>query len=155
MKNILKFNKIEALLPAYVDGLGNCTEIITNAESVVKSVTVETSIKNLTDYYNLSLHHNRVNYGEELGITNKVPIVINEDLIYFYINARKPLFNHDAAFGIINVYSIEEIFENDGNAAILMKNDRVIQTRQSVKSLKKNMLNAKLAREIYREKHRK
>jgi len=155
LRNLLKFNKIDAMLPIYVDGTGNCTEVISADKSYIQTVSIETCIKNLADYYNISLYHNRVNYGDELGITNKVPIVINEDLIYIYINVRKPLLDHDAAFGYIDVNSIEEIFEKDKNAAIKMKSGKEIQTRQSVRSVKKMILNARLAKEIYKEKHRK
>ncbi len=155
MKNQVKFNEIEAMLPIYVKDSGNCTEFITLSSSTIKSATVETCIKNMADYYNLSLYHNRLNYGEELGITNKVPIVINDSLVYIYINVRKPLFKHDAAYGFININVIEQVFLNEGKAAILMKSGRIIQTRESVKSLKKNILNGRVAKDIYKEKHKK
>lgn len=155
MRNLLKSNKIDAMLPIYLDDLGNCTEIITSAESFIKTVTIETCVKNLVDYYNISLFHNRINYGAELGITNKVPVVINDELIYIYINVRKPLLDHDAAYGFIDVNSIEEEFNQNGKAAILMKSGRVIQTRQSIQSLKRAMLNARLAKDIYKERHHK
>lgn len=155
MKNLLKNNKIDALLPTYVENEGNCTEIITGDESIIKTVTIETCVKNLADYYNISLYHNRINYGAELGITNKVPIVINENLVYIYINVRKPMFKHDAACGIIDVNSIDDIFELNKNAVIRMKSGRIIQTRQSVSSIKKMILNSRLAKDVYKEKHRK
>lgn len=153
MKNIIKFNEIEAMLPVYLKDQGNCTEIITSASSYIRNATIETCIKNLADYYNLSLYHNRLNYGEELGITNKVPVVINEDLIYIYINVREPLVKHDAAYGFVDTNAIKQVFLKEGNAAILMKSGRIIQTRQSVKSVKKNMLNGRLAKDIYKERH--
>ncbi len=108
----------------------------------------------MADYYNISLYHNRLNYGQELGIKNKVPLVINENLIYIYINVREPMFNHDAAFGIIDVNAINSIYEKEGKAVIEMKSGRVIPLRQSVKSMKKNMLNARIAKDIYKEKHK-
>ena len=155
MKNLLKYNKINALLPVYVNDIGNCTEIITTEASLIKTITIETCIKNLADFYNISLYHNRLNYGSELGITNKVPIVVNEELIYIYINVREPLFSHDAAYGYIDVNSIESVFENDKNAAIRMKSGKTIQTRQSLVSLKKMMLYARIAKDIYKEKNYK
>ena len=153
MKNVIKFNEIEAMLPVYLKDQGNCTEIITSASSYIRNATIETCIKNLADYYNLSLYHNRLNYGEELGITNKVPVVINADLVYIYINVRKPLFDHDAAYGYINVNVIDEVFEQEKNAAIRMKSGRVIQTRQSIASIKKIMLYARISKDIYKEKN--
>jgi hypothetical protein len=155
LKELLKTDKIDAMLPVYRDGVGNCTEIITPGGSHVRSVTVETCIKNLADFYNISLYHNRINYGNELGITNKVPVVINENLIYIQINVRKPVCNHDAAYGYIDVGSIRDVFDNNGMASVIMKSGRTIKTRQSVKSLRRMMLNARLARDIYMEKHRK
>jgi len=155
MKNDLKFNVIEAMLPVYVKDQGNCTEIITSESSYIRNATIETCIKNMADYYNLSLYHNRLNYGEELGITNKVPVVINEDLVFIYINVREPLFKHDAAYGVIDINAIKQVFLKDGKAAILTNSGRIIQTRQNVKSVKKNILNGRLAKDIYREKHRK
>ena len=154
MKKNIKFNEILAMLPIYVKDEGNCTEIITKEASFIKSTTIETCTKNLADYYNLSLYHNRINYGQELGITNKVPLVINENLIYIYINVREPMFNHDAAFGLIDVNSICNVYEKVGKAAIEMNTGEIIQTRQSVKSLKKSMLNARIAKDIYKEKHK-
>ncbi|HHZ02140.1 MAG TPA: hypothetical protein GX396_04285 [Tissierellia bacterium] len=154
MKNIFNINEIEAMLPVYVKDKGNCTEIITKETSFIKNTTIETCIKNLADYYNISLYHNRLNYGQELGIKNKVPLVINENLIYIYINVREPMFNHDAAFGIIDVNAINSIYEKEGKAVIEMKSGRVIPLRQSVKSMKKNMLNARIAKDIYKEKHK-
>lgn len=153
LKSLLKYNKIDAMLPVYVNGIGNCTEIITSEASFIKSITIETCIKNLADFYNISLYHNRLNYGAELGIVNKVPIVINESLIYIYINVREPLFDNDAAYGYIDVNCINEVFEQEKNAAIRMKSGKVIQTRQTVLNVKKMLLYARLAKDIYREKN--
>ncbi|MFA9423169.1 MAG: hypothetical protein ACERLG_06305 [Sedimentibacter sp.] len=155
MENLVKFNEIEAMLPLYVKDKGNCTELITLASSCIRNATVETCIRNLADYYNLSLYHNRINYGAELGITNKVPIVINDNLVFIYINVREPLFKHDAAYGFIDIKAIDNIFLNEGKAAIQMKSGRIIQTRESVKSLRKNMFNGRIAKDIYKEKHKK
>ena len=61
---------------------------------------METCIKRLADYYNISLYHNRINYGNELCITNKVPVVINENMeidpdlpavVYEYIETVRPI----------------------------------------------------------------
>ncbi len=155
MQDLLKNNKVDALIPVYVDDIGNCTEIIVNGESYLKTTTIDTCIKNLADYYNISLYHNRVNYGKELGITNKVPIVISDELIYIYINVRKPKCGHDSAYGFIDVKAIDEIYEKNKNAVIHMKSGRIIETRQSVASLKKSILYARLIREIYKERHHK
>lgn len=155
MKNNIKFNEIEAMLPVYVKDKGNCTEIITKESTFIQNVTIETCTKNLADYYNLSLYHNRINYGQELGITNKVPLVINESLVYIYINVREPMFNHDAAFGLFDFNSITNVLNKEGKAVIELKSGRLIESRQSVKSTKKNMLHARLAKEIYKEKHKK
>lgn len=154
MENNLNFNEIEAMLPVYVKDRGNCTEIITIEASYIQSATIETCIKKLADYYNISLYHNRVNYGKELDITNKVPVVINENLVYIYINVREPMFIHDAAFGYIDLKTIKQIYQKDGYAVILMNSGRIIQTRQSMKSLRKAILNGRLAKDIYREKHK-
>jgi len=142
------------MLPVYVKDKGNCTEIITAQASYIQNATIETCIKKLADYYNISLYHNRINYGDELCITNKVPVVINENLVYIYANVREPMFKHDAAFGYVDLNAINQVYINDGYAAILMNSGKVIQTRQSVKSLKRSILNGKLARDIYKEKHR-
>lgn len=155
MKKDLKFNEIEAMLPVYVKGKGNCTEIITGEASYIENTTIETCIKKLSDYYNISLYHNRINYGSELGISNKVPVVINENLVYIHVNVREPMFKHDAAFGYVDLKAIKEIYLKDGIVVILMNSGRVIQTRQSMKSLKRSMLNGRLARDIYKEKHKK
>lgn len=155
MKKMLKFNEIEAMLPKYVKDMGNCTEILTKDESFIKSATIETCVKNLADYYNISLYHNRINYGNELGITNKVPIVINENMIYVYVNVREPIFKHDAAYGYVNLNAVKDVFLKDGYAAVLMNSGYVVQTRQSIKSLKRSILNGRLAKDIYKEKHKK
>lgn len=149
----LKFNEIEALLPVYVKDKGNCTEIITAEASYIQSATVETCIKKLADYYNISLYHNRINYGKELCITNKVPVVINENQLYIYVNVREPMFNHDSAYGYLRLNSIKQVYQEDDCAVISMNSGRVIKTRQSLKSLKKGILNGRLARDIYKEKH--
>ena len=83
-----------------------------------------------------------------------MPLVINENLIYIYINVREPMFAHDAAFGLFDVNSIENVYDKEGKAVIEMKSGRMIETRQSVKSVKKNMLNARIAKDIYKEKHK-
>jgi len=154
MKNIIKFNEIVAMLPIYVKDEGNCTEIITKEATFIKNATIETCTKKLADYYNLSLYHNRLNYGQELGITNKVPLVINENLIYVYINVREPMFTHDAAYGLFDVNSIANIYDKDGKAVIEMDSGRIIESRQSTKAAKKTILNARLAKDIYKEKHK-
>ena len=154
MKNIIKFNEIVAMLPIYVKDEGNCTDIITKEPTFIKNATIETCTKKLADYYNLSLYHNRLNYGQELGITNKVPLVINENLIYVYINVREPMFTHDAAYGLFDVNSIANIYDKDGKAVIEMDSGRIIESRQSTKAAKKTILNARLAKDIYKEKHK-
>ena len=154
MKKIIKFNEIVAMLPIYVKDEGNCTEIITKEATFIKNATIETCTKKLADYYNLSLYHNRLNYGQELGITNKVPLVINENLIYVYINVREPMFTHDAAYGLFDVNSIANIYDKDGKAVIEMDSGRIIESRQSTKAAKKTILNARLAKDIYKEKHK-
>ncbi|WP_312700146.1 competence protein ComK [Sedimentibacter sp.] len=154
MKKMLKFNEIEAMLPKYVKDTGNCTEIFTKDGAFIKSATIETCVKNMADYYNISLYHNRINYGSELGITNKVPIVINEKMVYVYVNVREPIFKHDAAYGYVNINAVKEVFLKDGHAAILMDAGYTIQTRQSIQSLKRSILNGRLARDIYKEKHK-
>jgi hypothetical protein len=155
LKKFLKTNKVDAMIPVYVNDIGNCTEIITSATTFVKTTTIDTCIKNLADFYNISLYHNRLNYGYELGITNKVPIVVNEELIYIYINVREPLFSHDAAYGYIDINTIDNVFEQNNNAAILMKSGRIIQTRQSLTSIKKMILYARIAKDIYKERNYK
>jgi hypothetical protein len=154
MKNNLKFNEIEAMLPVYVKDKGNCTEIVTADASYIQSVTIETCIKKLADYYNISLYHNRINYGSELGITNKVPVVINENLVYIYVNVREPMFKHDAAYGYVDLNAVKQVYQKDGYAAILLNSGRILQTRQSLRSLKRSILNGRLAKDIYREKHK-
>ncbi len=154
MKNDLKFNEIEAMLPAYVKDMGNCTEIVTAETSFIESATVETCKKRMADYYNISLYHNRINYGNELGITNRVPVVINETRVFIYVNFRKPLFKHDAAYGFVDLSAVKQIYNESGRASILMNSGQIIQTRQSLKSLKKSILHGKLARGIYMEKHK-
>lgn len=154
MKKSLKLNEIEALLPIYEKDMGNSTEIIIKSDSFIKNATIETCIKNLADYYNISLYHNRINYGNDLGMTNKVPIVINENLIYVYVKVREPMFKHDAAYGYVSINAIEEIFLKDGHAAVLMNSGKIIYTKQSMKSLKRTILNGKMARDLYKEKHK-
>ena len=154
MKNIIKFNEIVAMLPIYVKDEGNCTEIITKEATFIKNATIETCTKKLADYYNLSLYHNRLNYGQELGITNKVPLVINENLIYVYINVREPMFTHDAAYGLFDVNSIANMYDKDGKAVIEMATGRIIESRQSTRAAKKTILSARLAKDIYKEKHK-
>lgn len=154
MKNDLRFNEIEAMLPVYVKDKGNCTEIITAEASYIQSATIETCIKKLADYYNISIYHNRINYGNELGITNKVPVVINENLVYVYVNVREPMFKHDAAFGYVDLNAVKQVYQEGGYAVILMNSGKIIQTRQSLKSLKKSILNGRLARDVYKERHK-
>lgn len=154
MKNTIKFNEIEAMLPVYVKDKGNCTEIITADASYIQNATIETCIKKLADYYNISLYYNRINYGNELGIINKVPIAINENLVFIYVNVREPMFKHDAAYGFVDLNTIEQVIQKNDYAVIQLISGRSIQTRQSVKSLKKSMLNGRLAKDIYKEKHK-
>lgn len=150
----LNFNDIQAMIPLYVKDEGNCTEIITSEGSIIESTTIETCIKRLADYYNISLYHNRVNYGSELGISNKVPIVINENKVFIYVNAREPLFRHDAAFGFVDINSIKKIYDNEIGAVIVMNSGSVIQTRQRLKMLKKGILLGRVTKDIYKEKHK-
>ena len=154
MKDNIKFNEIQAMLPVYVKDKGNCTEIITAEASYIKNATIETCVKKLADYYNLSLYHNRLNYGKELGISNKVPIVINENLAYIYINVREPMFKHDAAYGYVDLNTIKQVFLKEGYAAILLNSGKVIQTRQSMKTLKRSIINGRFAMDVYRERHK-
>ncbi len=155
MKNTIKFNEVEAMLPVYVKDKGNCTEIITKDSSYIQSATIETCISKLADYYNISLYHNRINYGNELGITNKVPVVINDNLAYIHVNVREPMFKHDSANGFVDLNTIKQVFQEDGYAVILLNSGRIIKTRQSLKSLKKSILNGRITKDLYKEKHKR
>ena len=64
------------------------------------------------------------------------------------------MFAHDAAYGLFDVNSIENVYDDEGKAVIEMKSGKMVKTRQSVKSLKKGMLNARIAKDIYKEKHK-
>lgn len=155
MRDIVNINDIVAMLPIYEKDMGNCTQIITNDKVYIENSSISTCIKNLADYYNISLYHNRINYGNEIGITNKVPLVINEDMVYIYVNVRKPILKHDAAYGIVNIKAIEKILIHDDKVNILMKSGMIINTRESSKTIKKRMLDGRVAKDIYKEKHKK
>ncbi len=70
-----------------------------------------------------------------------------------YINSAR--FAHDAAYGYIDVNSIDDVYDNNKNAMIQMKTGREIQTRQSLVSLKKMLLYARVAKDIYKERNYK
>ena len=57
--------------------------------------------------------------------------------------------------GLFDVNSIIDFYDKEGKAVIELKSGKIIDSRQSVKSVKKGMLNARLAKDMYKEKHNK
>lgn len=153
MQKILENEVIEILIPKYVENLGNCTEIITKSKEMIVNKSIKSCIKNLAEYYCINLSSIRKQYGKELGIKNKVPIIVNSNLIYVPFKAREPLCKNDYASGYINIMSISQIAEENKRGVFIITNNKKIKTLQSKDALRRAVNYGKLAKITYYQKN--
>lgn len=153
MKNILKNERIEVLIPKYEENMGNCTKVITDNDEILVHKSIKSCINNLADDYNINLRSIRKNYGKELGIKNKVPIIINYYMIYVPFKARKPLCKNDTASGYININYIKDVIERNHHGIFITEHDEEIITLQRKEVLNKEIILGKMSQVLYYNKN--
>ncbi len=69
---------IEAILPIYMNDIGNCTVIYTRKDKIILEKVIKTIIKNLCQYYHLDLKASNKTYGDLLSIKKTSSNSINK-----------------------------------------------------------------------------
>ncbi|PKM70419.1 MAG: hypothetical protein CVU93_02170 [Firmicutes bacterium HGW-Firmicutes-18] len=129
----IKYYEILAIRPEYVDGTGDCTEIIyESGETYLVEKNVNSFKNNMAYHYSTDLRANRKNYGERLRIKNNVPIVLSDKHILVPYKARKPKSKTDGAYGYFDLYHLKG-FEGEGNnGVIVLKNGIKLKLNQNL-----------------------
>ncbi len=94
---------ISAILPEY-DKNGNniCNIIYENGEIEIIIMTLEKFLTHWAYSFNMLLASQRMWARTELHIKNRVPLVMNEDIVLFPIKTRKTVGPKDGCCGYIN-----------------------------------------------------
>lgn len=153
MKKLLKDERIEVLIPKYEENMGNCTKVITDNDEILVNKSIRSCLNTIADNYNINLKSNRKNYGKELGIKNKVPIIINYHMIYVPFKARKPICKNDTASGYININFVKDIIEKNHVGIFVTSKDQEIKTLQKKELLKREINLGILSQIIYYNKN--
>jgi len=146
MKNIL------AMIPAYVNGEGNCTLIyIEDGNSEIVKYSIRTVIRKFCAHYRLDLKASNRQFKEKFNINCGIPIPISKDKIYIQVKVRAPIGKDDGAMGFIRLDAIKGICGTKGEATILLKNGVEIKSLCSQKTIKKNINIGELAMKLYED----
>ena len=141
----IKYYEILAIRPEYVDGTGDCTEIIyESGETYITERTINSFMNTMAYYFNTDLRANRYNYGNKLGIKNNVPIVLSDKYILVPYKARKPWNKKDGAYGYINLFNYLDLHEGKEDNYILTTEGIKLRLRERVASFKRRVIFSRL-----------
>lgn len=157
MKEIIE-KEIMAIVPKYIENKGNCTWIYTRDGIVELEKSIKTVIKNIAKYYHLDLRASNKCYKELLYTKKNLPIPFTPDKIFILVKMRRPIGQHDGAYGYLDINSIEKINykeELDLYPRIILKNSEILEALCTLETLHKAIKNGEIVRELLKSKYKK
>lgn len=146
---------IMAILPIYIEGKGNCTNVYTKEGIVEMGLTIKTVIKNLCEYYCLDLKSCNRTYGSLLSSKYRPPIPFNSEDIFIQFKTRTPIGRHDGAYGYFNINSIKRIKNIGNKTMIYLCNDVEIEILMSIHTVKKYINNGEIVKKLIKDNRTK
>lgn len=138
----LDVENIAALVPCYHKEYGNATEVVfLEEEPIVIPRTITTVLKRLARDCTVDLQAARKKYGEVLGCSRAVPVVLDRQTILLPVKVRKTVSRNDASRGYINFFTIRDVDENSDGTRLTLKNGRSILCFHSIKNINQHMRN--------------
>ncbi len=147
---------IEAILPIYMNDIGNCTVIYTRKDKIILEKVIKTIIKNLCQYYHLDLKASNKTYGDLLSIKKHPPIPLTKEKVLIQVKTRVPIGKHDGAYGYINIDSIDKIKsskESLKKTIIQLKSGRTIEAHCMKSTILKNINNGRIVQGLIQGKN--
>lgn len=123
------------LRPKYEGHYGNVTEIITgDGEKCIIYKTLKTILRIICRYYGLDLKTIRTKYGSIVNQKNIVPLPLSHDLVLLPFKMRKPIFIKDGSYGYVNIFYIEDIYEEGNSTKIRLSSGQKITCLNTLKT---------------------
>ncbi|MDU5272352.1 MAG: hypothetical protein E6162_04015 [Finegoldia magna] len=132
---------IHAIIPIYVDNIGNAVEIYFNDITTTKYYSLDCCIKKIAKSELIDLTETRKIIKKTLNITKNPPICLKSGT-YCMIKVRKTISKNDGSYGIFNIDSIKEI----QSGKIILTNSKTITTLESKKNIEDKIQKARLSR---------
>lgn len=137
--------------PEYQDGIGDTTRIKTKKSQVQVEKNIHSVITNIAKFLFFDLDEAKLYYKDLLGKGRNIPLVFDDENIFFCLKTRIPIGKNDGAMTYINPHYIEDY--NLGEVS-LSTGDR-LYTFTSHKTIKRQMKDCKFAIQDYRVKNSK
>jgi len=135
MKDVEKYIEkgISSIIPIYNDS-GNSTKIITeDGQGYTILKTLRTVLRLICRYYGADISYVRKKYGRVINQKTAVPLPLGKNIVLLPFKMRKPLFIKDGSHGYVNIYSIEDIYYNNGTF-IKLTNGKEIKCLSTLKT---------------------
>ncbi|MBS5966637.1 MAG: hypothetical protein KIA06_04105 [Finegoldia magna] len=134
-------NIIHAIIPIYVDNIGNAVKLYFNDITTTKYYSLDCCIKKIAKSELIDLTETRKIIKKTLNITKNPPICLKNGT-YCIIKVRKTILKNDGSYGIFNIDSIQEI----QTGKIILTNFKSITISESKKNIEDKIQKAKLSR---------
>lgn len=155
MEKIIK-KDILAIVPKYIQNKGNCTLIYTRDEIVEMERSIKTVIRNISKYYHFDLKESNSTYKELLYTKKNPPIPFTKEDIFILVKMRKPIGQHDGAYGYVDLDSIDRIEYKKGvdlYPNLLLKNGESLQALCTLVTLNRAIKNGEIVRQVLKSKY--
>ncbi len=134
-------NEIYAIIPIYVENIGNAVEIYLEDRKIIQYYSLDCCIKKIAKNELIDLIEMKKIIKKSLNITKNPPVCLKTGT-YCMIKVRKTISKNDGSYGLFNINSIKETKPNE----ILLKNNTTIKILESKRNVDEKIRKARLAR---------
>ncbi len=134
-----------AVIPIYSDEFGNATKIMTkDGTSHLIDRTIRTILKLICQYYGVDIISTRKKYGKIINMRNVIPIPLSHNLVLIPFKMRRPISLKDGSYGYVNYFLIEEVYREEGQTIIKLKNNNKLKCLCELKTAKDHLNKGKI-----------
>ena len=149
----LKLEKVvtdlAAIRPIYIEGKGKACEVYFNDGTVVMDKREASSIlKDVAGFLAVDLGSLKKFCSHRLAAKNSLPLPLTPKLMLVPLRLRKPKVIKDSATGYVNLFSIDNIEQNNDLTEIHLTGGRKIICNQTMRTIQVHLVYSRL---IYRE----
>ena len=122
------------IIPKYREGLGDCTLVNFKSDEIVLNKNIRYCLRHLAKDYGQDLKEIKYKCSRITGLGKLSPIAFSMDCVLVPIKVRRPRVHRDGGYGYINIFCIEQIFDNfillnNGTKIFFVENKRNIIKR--------------------------
>ncbi|GIW49112.1 MAG: hypothetical protein KatS3mg079_588 [Caloramator sp.] len=123
--------------PEYKEGVGDCTILIYERDEVVLKKNIRYGLRQVAKQYNQDIRELKYKCNRITNLGKLTPIALSSDTILVPIKVRTPRVHRDGGYGYINLFFIEQVYENfillnNGSKIFFVENRRSIIKRINV-----------------------